>query len=214
MTLREPLTADRIIEAAVAVADQGDLVAVSMRNVGKALGVEAMSLYHHVANKDALLDSLADWIFTQIELPTPADPWRPAILAHAQSMRAVLRRHPWALQLIESRTPGPALLKHHNTVAACFRLNGFSVELGSQAFSVIDAYVYGFALTERNIPLSEEVSAEQFVATIELPFDDYPYLAEVMRERVTAQGYQFADEFEVGLGFILDGLADRLEAAI
>ena len=152
---RPALTRDRVVDAAVRVADRGGLAHVSMRNVGRELGVEAMSLYHHVAGKDALLDALADRVYGEIALPAPDLPWRPAMADRAASARAVLAAHPWALGLIESRRdPGPALLRHHDTVLGCLRRNGFSVALAAHAFSVIDAYVYGFVLTEVNLPFS------------------------------------------------------------
>ncbi len=107
---RTRLTRDKVIDAAVAVADAGGLFAVSMRNVGRGLGVEAMSLYHHVADKSALLDAMVDWIFTRIELPDPDDGWREGMGRRADSARAVLTAHPWALGLVDSRrTPGPGI---------------------------------------------------------------------------------------------------------
>ncbi|HMS37630.1 MAG TPA: TetR/AcrR family transcriptional regulator, partial [Arachnia sp.] len=153
MNDRLPLSGPRIVEAAVAVADRGGLTAVSMRNVGRELGVEAMSLYHHLTGKAALVDALADWVFAQIELPAEGEPWRAGMVRRAGSARRVLASHPWALVLIESRsTPGPALMRHHDAVIGCLRAGGFPVLLASHAFSVIDAYVYGFVLTEQNLP--------------------------------------------------------------
>src|SRR5690349_17818371 len=153
MSRRARLTHELVVTAAVAVADHGGLGAVSMRNVARELGVEAMSLYHHVANKEALLDALADWAFTQVELPPPGTPWRQAMADRAASSRSALSAHPWALGLMESRrTPGPAVLTHHDTVLGLLRGGGFSVALAAHAFSVLDAYVYGFVLTEQTLP--------------------------------------------------------------
>ncbi|WDZ86585.1 TetR/AcrR family transcriptional regulator [Micromonospora cathayae] len=211
MTNRPALTRDRVIEAAARVADRAGLGGVSMRNVGKELGVEAMSLYHHVAGKDDLLDGLADWIFTGIELPTPDRPWRPAMTDRAASARSVLSRHPWALSLVESRrTPGRALLRHHDTVLGCLRRNGFPVALAAHAFSAIDAYVYGFVQTELNLPLQSGEGVDEFVSELGLPADTYPYLTEMVTELVVGRGYEYADEFDYGLGLILDGLEERL----
>ncbi|MCB5168331.1 TetR/AcrR family transcriptional regulator [Streptomyces bambusae] len=217
MPRRPALSLDRIIDAAVAVADRGGLGQVSMRNVGKELGVEAMSLYHHLAGKDALLDALANWIFTRIELPAPGAPWRPAMAGRAASARDVLARHPWALGLIESRRfPGPALLRHHDAVLGCLRGNGFTVTLAAHAFSVIDAYVHGFVLTELNLPFDAEADAgvEEFIGEIEehLSPDAYPHLVELITENVMHRNYSYADEFAYGLDLILDGLASRLSA--
>ncbi|PZG00183.1 TetR/AcrR family transcriptional regulator [Micromonospora endophytica] len=209
MARRPALTHDRIISAAVRVADRGGVGQVSMRNVGKELGVEAMSLYHHLAGKDALLDGLADWIFTQIELPEPQRPWRQAMAERAESSRRVLSRHPWALGLIESRrSPGAALLRHHDTVLACLRRNGFSIALASHAFSAIDAYVYGFVLTELNLPFDADEGAEGLVDEIRsaLPAGEYPHLVEMITHQVLGRNYRYADEFGFGLDLILDSL--------
>ncbi|MFF8837600.1 TetR/AcrR family transcriptional regulator [Streptomyces sp. NPDC015130] len=213
MPRRPALSHDRIIDAAVQVADRGGLAQVSMRNVGKELGVEAMSLYHHLAGKDALLDALANWIFTRIELPEPRQPWRQAMADRAASARATLSEHPWALGLIESRrSPGPALLRHHDTVLGCLRGNGFPMTLAAHAFSAIDAYVYGFVLTELNLPFDVDSAAEEIVGEIgeQLSPDLYPHLAELVAEQVMHRDYAYGDEFEYGLALILDSLESRL----
>lgn len=211
MPRSEPLTAARIVEAAVAVADAGGLQAVSMRSVGREAGVEAMSLYHHVASKDALLDALADWIFERIENPIPGGAWRDEMAKRARSARRVLTAHPWALALVESRRhPGVALLEHHESVLACLRAAGFSVRLAAHAFSVIDAYIYGFALTERNLPFEPGPDAGDFIGAV-LARVSVPNLADVARAYVE-QNYAFAEEFEHGLDLILDGIALRLAA--
>ncbi|WP_300008909.1 TetR/AcrR family transcriptional regulator [Pseudonocardia sp.] len=216
MPRRPALTRERIIDAAVRVADRGGREQVSMRTVGRELGVEAMSLYHHLAGKDALLDGLADWVFSRIALPAPRDPWRQAMIDRAASARRALAAHPWALGLIESRrSPGPALLRHHESVLACLRHNGFPVALASHAFSVIDAYVYGFVLTELTLPFDAGETAEDFVSGIRraLPADVYPCLVEMITEQVVGRDYVFADEFAFGLDLILDGLDGQLGAA-
>jgi AcrR family transcriptional regulator len=211
MTPRANLTRERIVAAAARVADGAGLAGVSMRAVGAELGVEAMSLYHHVASKDALLDELADWVFTGIALPAPDDPWRPAMAARAAAARDVLARHPWALGLIESRrAAGPALLRHHDAVLGCLRRNGFPVALAAHAFSAIDAYVYGFVLTELNLPMEPGEGVDDFVAELGLPVAEYPYLAEMIAEQVTGRDYAYADEFGYGLDLILDSLEERL----
>lgn len=184
-----------------------------MRNVGKELGVEAMSIYHHLAGKEALLDGLADWIFTQIESPPPQQPWRPAMIDRAASARRALAKHPWALGLIESRrSPGTNLLRHHEKVLACLRRNGFSIPMASHAFSALDAYVYGFVLTELNLPMKAGESVEEFVDEIRhvLPADEYPHLVEMITEQVVGRNYAYADEFEFGLELILDSLEKHL----
>lgn len=216
MATREPLSRQRVIEGAVQVADAGGLAAVSMRNVGKALGVEAMSLYHHIPNKDTLLDELVEWIFSHMELPGLDDPWRPAMVMRAASSREVLAAHPWALGLIESRaTPMPAVLRHHDTVLGNLRRNGFSLDLASHAFSVIDAYVFGFVMTEANLPFDARSGADAaaFATGFEVAAEEYPYLAEMIQEKVAQSSYMFADEFAYGLDVILAELERRHRAA-
>ena len=214
MTPRPNLSRARVVGAAARVADRAGLPGVSMRSVAGELGVEAMSLYHHVASKDDLLDHLADWVFTEIALPGTDDPWRPAMADRAASARRALARHPWALGLIESRrSAGPALLRHHNAVLGCLRANGFPVALAAHAFSAIDAYVYGFVLTELNLPMEPGERVEDFVVEIGLPVDDYPFLAEMLAEQVSGRDYAYGDEFEYGLDLILDGIEERLAGA-
>lgn len=211
MPAKRPLTVERIVAAAAAVADRGGLGAVSMRKVGKELGVEAMSLYHHVASKKVLVDALSEWVVEQIELPAPADPWRPAMTSRARSARDVMRRHPWGLGLLESRRqPGPASLRYHDRVLGCLRHNGFPVPLAAHAFTAIDAYVFGFVLTELNLPFAPGEQPDDFVDQLTLPVGTYPHLAEMVEVLVVGQGYDFADEFEFGLELLLDGLAARL----
>jgi AcrR family transcriptional regulator len=212
MGTRQPLSEARIVEAAARVADAGGYTAISMRNVGRELGVEAMSLYHHVAGKDALLDALTDWVFARIELPGDDAPWREGMRLRAASARDVLVTHPWALTLIDSRThPGPALLRHHEAVIGCLRRGGFSIELAAQAFSVIDAYVYGFALTERNLPF-DPTTGDQAVdfANEAMPMlAGYPHLIELVRHLTGSGEYTFSDQFAEGLDIILDELGRR-----
>ena len=198
--------------AAVAVADRGGLGAVSMRNVARELGVEAMSLYHHVANKDALLDALADWAFARWSC-RPRDALARGDGRRAGSARTVLAAHPWALGMLESRSnPGPALLRHHDGVLGLLRGGGFSVELAAHAYSVIDAYVFGFVLTETNLPFEAGEGAEDFVeATAGLMSpEEHPHLTEMVAELVIGGSYDFADEFDYGLELILDSLEARL----
>lgn len=202
---------DRIVAAAVRVADDGGLARVSMRSVAREAGIEAMSLYHHVRGKDDLLDALADWPFTQIETPEAAANWRDALAAKAASARAVLVRHPWAIGLTESRRmPGPALLRHHDGVLGCLFSNGFSARLATHAFSVVDAYAFGFALSEANLPMTAGESAAEYAAALELPAAAYPHIARVRAAELTGGDFDYADEFTYGLELILGGLAGRL----
>lgn len=206
---RRPLSQESILEAAVAVADDGGLHAVSMRSVGRQLGVEAMSLYHHVASKSALLDALADRVIGRVALPTIDAAWRPAMEDLAASTRAVYTQHPWAISLIESRaTPGPAILRHHDRVLGCLVTSGFSIALASHAFSAIDAYVFGFVITELQLPFSAG-EGEAFSTQLDLPADEYPHLVALMRELVIGRAYDYGDEFEYGLALLLDQIEVR-----
>jgi AcrR family transcriptional regulator len=213
MAQRTPLSRERIVAAAMRVADDGGLAAVSMRSVAKALGAEAMSLYHHVSGKEELLDLLADAAFDEIPLPSLDVPWRAAMTARSDAARAVLTAHPWALGLLESRAnPGPAVLRHHDRVLGVLRAGGFDVALAAHAFSAIDAYVYGFVLTELTLPFTPEVGAEAFADGLELPVDEYPHLAEMLETLVVGKPYDFGDEFGYGLDLVLDQLELRLAA--
>jgi AcrR family transcriptional regulator len=206
---RAPLNRARVLDAAIAVADERGLDALSMRRLGEALGVEAMSLYNHVANKGDLLDGMIDVVFSEIDMPTGATDWRAAMHRRAVSAREVLARHRWAIGLMESRTsPGPATLRHHDTVLGCLRTGGFSVELAAHAFAVLDSYIYGFALQEASLPFSagEETAelAQEILA--HAPPAEYPHLTELTLEHVLRPGYDFGNEFEFGLDLILDAL--------
>jgi len=207
---RSRLTRERVLRAAVDLADDEGIELLSMRKLGGALGVEAMSLYHHVANKDELLNAMVDVVFGEIALPSGATGWRTAMRERAISAREVLSRHPWATALMDSRaTPGPATLRHHDTVIGTLRRAGFSVAMAAHAFSALDAYTYGFALQEQALPFDTgEETAELAQAILaRFPADEYPYLAELTAEHVLQPGYDYGDEFEFGLELILDGLA-------
>lgn len=209
--MSEPtLSRERIIVAAAGVADAGGLGAVSMRSVGRALGVEAMSLYHHVPSKDALLDALADWVVRQVDLPEIGTPWRPALEQVANACRTVYSQHPWVISLIDSRTtPGPALMRHHDHVLGCLFAQGFSTDLAAHAFAVLDSYVFGVVITEVQLPFAPG-GAEEFSEGLELSAADYPHLARLIEELVVGGDYDFGREFDYGLGLILDQLEVRL----
>jgi AcrR family transcriptional regulator len=206
---RIPLSRDRVLRAAVAFADERGIGSLSMRKLGEALGVEAMSLYNHVANKDELLDGMVDLVFSEIDLPSGTADWKTAMRDRAESARHALSRHPWAIALMQSRTsPGPATLRHHDAVIGSLREAGFSIELAAHAFSGIDSYVYGFALQEASLPFNTAEEATEVAETImnRFPADEYPHLTELAVEHVLRPGYEYADEFEFGLDLILDGL--------
>src|SRR6267143_4973941 len=150
---RPTLTRDRVLKAAITLADRDGIESLSMRNLGGKLGVEAMSLYNHVRNKEDMLDGMVDVVFSEIDLPASGVEWRTAMRKRAISLHQVLLRHPWANGLMESRTsPGPANLRHHDAVLGSLRRAGFSVEMAAHAYSILDAYIYGFTLTELTLP--------------------------------------------------------------
>ncbi len=208
------LTRERIVEQAVALADRGGLGTLSMRALARALGVEAMSLYHHVANKDALLDAMIDRVFAEITTPAIGGDWRAEMETRAYSARAAFTRHPWALGLVESRSaPGPATLAHHNAVLGCLRASGFSVAAAAHAYSFLDSYLYGFVLQELSLPFAtaEEAASVAEGLLAQMPIGQYPYLTEMALEHVLKPGYNYAEEFGIGLGLVLDALG-RLRA--
>jgi len=205
---RKPLSRERILEAAVALADEAGLEAFSMRALAQELGVVPMALYKHVANKDELLDGMVDSVFGEIELPPTDVDWRSAMRRRAISTREALQRHGWAIGMMESRQPGPANLRNHNAVMGCLRGAGFAFAMAIHAYSVQDAYIYGFALQERDTgfetPDSAGEAAQRRAATIGA-LEDYPHLTEIIT-KLPESGYDNAVEFAWGLGLILDGL--------
>ena len=161
------LTRERVIQAALSVADSGGLGSLTIRSLAKELGAKPMSVYYHVANKDEILDALVDIVFGEIQLPVPGGDWRSEMEQAGSSAREVLGRHRWAIGLLESRTdPGPANLRHHDTVIATLRQAGFSAELTAHAYALIDSYVYGFALQEAALPFQGPESDGDVVESI------------------------------------------------
>jgi len=206
---RAPLSRDQVLRAAVALADEGGIGALSMRKLGEAVGVEAMSLYNHVASKGDLLDGMVDVVFSEIGLPAGEVGWKAAMRQRAISARETLARHRWAIGLMESRrSPGPATLRHHDAVLGCLRKAGFSIELTAHAYSLLDSYIYGFALQEASLPFDSAEEAPEVAQEIagQLPADAYPHLTELAIEHVLQPGYRYGDEFEIGLDLILDAL--------
>jgi AcrR family transcriptional regulator len=221
---RVPLSKERVLQVALARADRDGLEALTMRKLADDLGTSAMAVYYHVANKDELIGEMIDIVFGEIELPTTDGDWKAAMRRRAISTREVLRRHRWAVGLMESRAwPGINSLRLHDAVLGCLRGGGFSIETTIQAYSVQDAYIYGFALQEKHLPFE---SAEESAAVAEAQVVDYaareeerqlaalaesfPHLAEVVAGHVAKVGYDFTAAFEYGLDLILDALERRL----
>jgi AcrR family transcriptional regulator len=211
---RLPLTPERVLAAATELADRGGIEALSMRKLGQALGVEAMALYYHVANKERVLDGIVDLVFAEIDVPVGGAAWKTAMRRRAISVRDALLRHRWAIGLMESRTnPGPANLRHHDAVIGCLRAAGFNMAMAAHAYSLLDAYVYGFALTKMNLPFETTTDIAEMAESMLEPFPagEYPNLAAFITEHAMKPGYDFADEFEYGLDVILDGIERELE---
>lgn len=208
-TPRPPLSRERVIRTAVAVADEKGSAALTMRAIAEPLGVEAMSLYHHVAGREDVLDGMVDAVFGEIDLPPSGTDWKSAMRHRAASARTVLRRHPWAVALMDSRSrPGPATLRHHDAVIGALRAGGFSVAMTAHAFSLIDSYLYGFVIQELSLPFSGSAELGEVAGAIldEMPADAYPHLTELATEHALKPGYDYADEFTFGLTLILDAL--------
>ena len=213
---RPRLSRESVLRGAVAVADAGGIGALTMRSLADALEVKPMSIYHHVANKDDVLDGIVDIVFSEIDLPAIGGDWHAEMRRRASSARAAMRRHPWAIGLVETRTsPGPATLKHHNAVIGTLRQAGFSVEMTAHAFALIDAYVYGFALSEATLPVNGPESVTEVAGRMMDQYspEDYPHLVEFTVEHVMKPGYNYGAEFEFGLDLVLDGLARSLQHA-
>jgi AcrR family transcriptional regulator len=203
-----PLGKERIVQAAVALADADGFESLSMRNLAEELRAAPMSLYRHFANKEELLDGMIDVVFGEIYSPVIAGAWKEELRKRGISAREALRRHPWAVGLMETRmSPGPASAEHHNAMLGCLREAGFPFREAVHAYTLVDVYTYGFALQEKTIPFeTPEQSAEMAKVTVGERGSEYRYLAEVVNEFANTGGYDYAEEFEFGLDFILDGL--------
>ena len=216
---RGSVTRDHVVAAAVDLADAAGVGALTMRALADALGVAPMSLYHHVPNKEAILDAVVDAVFAEVEAPVPGRPWRAELRRRSASLRAALGRHPWALALMEFRSsPGPATLRHHDAVLGTLRAGGFDLPATAHAYAVLDAFVYGFALQEAMLPISRdgetpadlvEQAAQDLAPALEA--GGMAHLAEFVTGHALRPGYSFAASFEVGLELVLDGL-ERLRA--
>ncbi len=207
---RVPLSRDRVLRAAIDLADLEGIESLSMRKLGQQLGVEAMSLYNHVANKDDILLGIADIVGSEIYLPSTRGGWRTAMRRRAISARDVFSHHPWVSSLLEARIdpPVPATLRQHNAVIGSLRAGGFSLGAAAHAFSVLDCYIYGWAGQEVTLPFDtpDEVGGLAEASLAQLPGDEYPHIVEMITEHVLKPGYSYADEFEFGLDLILDAL--------
>ena len=205
-----------MLRAAVLLADEDGIESLTMRELGLRLGVEAMSLYNHVANKDDILDGMIDLVVSEIDLPADTVDWKAAMRGRAISAQSVFSRHPWASGLIDSReSSGPARLRYFDWVVGTLRRAGFTLEMAARAFSLLDSYIYGFGRQRLNMSaggdMTPEDMAEAFLRAI--PADEYPYLREMVVEHAMSSGYDESADFEFGLNLILDGLQRLLDGA-
>lgn len=211
---RTPLRRERILRAALELADEGGSGALTMGAIGHRLGVEAMSLYRHVRNKEDLLDGLVDLVFEEIEVPEGHPDWRAALRDRSRSTRMALRRHPWAIGLMESRmVPGPANLRSHDRTLRILVDAGFPAAEATHAYNLLDSYILGFALQETNLPFDSAAELAEMgdVLLAQVPADTYSTFVSVARE-LLASGFDYAAEFDFGLDLILDGI-ERMQAA-
>jgi AcrR family transcriptional regulator len=202
-----------VLQAAVALADEGGIKALSMRKLAQELGVEAMSLYNHVANKDDILDGIVDVVASEIELPPDGAEWKTALRQTAISAHEVLLRHPWATSLWMRRGVSLPRLRYGDGLLRTLREGGFSKELTYHAFHILESHVVGFTLHRQNFPYDSEQLVEMAARFVrEFPADEYPDLAEHVMQH-TQPSYQRQGTFDFGLDLILDGLERRRDTA-
>ena len=204
---RPPLSKERVLHAAITLADEIGIASLSMRKLGQELGVEAMSLYKHVANKDDVLDGIVDIVASRIEVPFIGGDWKKAMRQRAISAHEVLLRHPWATMLIVSRANvGPAMLRYVDATIGCLRKAGFPYAMADHAWNAIDSYVYGFTLQKLNFPFDPAAYAEVAKTFLpRIPADEYPWLNGLSRQVIDGH-HDGLHDLELGLDLILDGL--------
>lgn len=206
---RTRLDREKVLEAAVGLADEIGLESLTIRKLAERLGVGAMTIYHYVSSKEEIVDGMVEIVFAEMEKPPSGLDWKTAIRRRCISARAVLNRHPWAAPVLESRpAPGPANLSHHDAVIGCLRDGGLSLQLTAHAYAILDSFIYGFAFEEATLPASGGEGFAEIAEEIaaHFPTDAYPHLAELTFDHVLQPGYDFGDSFEYGLDLIIDGL--------
>jgi AcrR family transcriptional regulator len=211
---RIPLTRERVLRAALALADEKGIESLTMRELGLRLGVEAMSIYNHVANKDDILDGMVDLVVSEIDLPSDAVGWKEAMRRRAISAQAVFSRHPWSSGMIDAReSSGPARLRYLDWVLGTLRQAGFSLDIAARAFALLDSYIYGSGRQQHNMAAGSGAEPEQMAEAFlqALPADEYPFLREMIVDHAMVSGYDGNADFEFGLDLILDGLQRLLD---
>jgi AcrR family transcriptional regulator len=211
---RIPLSRDRVLSAALELADGGGVEALTMRRLGEELGFEAMSLYRHVANKKDLLDGMLDLVLAEWELPDGDGDWIEAIRASARSVHDALRRHRWAARLLMTGDHvRPARLRYMDSLLARLRDAGFDADTTYSVYHLLDGYIFGFSLWEiayTTLPLDEEAVTKLMQA---IPWTEYPHLTEHRDQHMTEGPHREVSAFDVGLDLMLDGLRKRLVSA-
>jgi AcrR family transcriptional regulator len=205
-SVRRPLTRKRVVDAAVRLADDGGLDSLTMRKLAKALGVEAMSLYNHVDNKDDLVAGMIDAVASEVELPSDEADWKTAIRRSSVSSRDAVLRHKWAAEVWRTRGGGPARMRHGDWLLRTLREGGLSDDLIYHAFHVLESYVLGYTLIQLSFPYEGEElrgMARRFLQ--QFPTDDYPDLGEHIRQHLEPDHGERSG-FELGLDLILEGL--------
>lgn len=205
---RLPLNRDRIFTAAMEIADERGVGAVTMREVSSRLHVKAMSLYNHVANKDDILDGMVDLVIDQFDLPEDTGNWREAMHRRAVSAHRLFQLHPWVPSLLDSRkSSGPSRLHYFEWVLGTLFKAGFSIDGAGRAFSLLDSYIYGFSIQQSNASADGEATAEEMAAAMleSIPVDKYPNLHRMAMNSMQS-GYDIEADFAFGLKIILDGL--------
>jgi AcrR family transcriptional regulator len=212
---RRPLDADRIVSAAVAIADREGIESLTIRRLAVELGTKPMTIYHHLSSKEKIVDGMVDQVYSSIHSPSTEGWWRDEIHRRCVSAAAVLADHPWAIPLMESSaSPGPANLRHHDAMVACLRHGGFPMTTIIEVYTLLDSYVFGFALQQANLPFgADEELSELAASTMSALEDEYPHITELNRFLVGKPGFSFRDTFEIGLGILLDGLEPVRSAA-
>ena len=194
------------MHAAIALADAEGIEALSMRRLAKELGVEAMSLYNHVANKGEILAGIIDLVASEFDLPSDEEDWKTALRRNAISARDVLLRHRWANSLWMSQGGGPARLRNGDWMLRTLREAGFSKDLIYHAFHILESYVLGYTLQQLNFPYKgEELAGMAATFLQQLPADAYPDLVEHIQQHLEPDDEETGG-FEMGLDLILDGL--------
>jgi AcrR family transcriptional regulator len=213
---RAPLTRERVLRAAIDLADRGGIEALSMRKLGQELGVEAMALYRHVRDKNDLLDGVVDLIVGEIEGQPAGEDWKATMRGQAMAARATMLRHPWARRALEdSGTTGPASLVYIESLLATLRDGGFSLDLAHHSLHVLGSRVFGFSqdiFEERE----EDASAEPNPIVAGALADRFPRITELAQAASHEGVLGRCDddvEFGFGLDLILDGLERRRAAA-